>query len=298
MRRVDSEKSILGIGKSAAGKALLRLVPELCNLYWDRVSVPVVKKMVDLPVGQVVVTDLDYLLDELIIAGLKGDFPEHVLLTEETYQPQLVLDKKKPTWVVDALDGTAAYYRKNISGFSTSIALVEDGMAWASLILNPFGLDVGKGLIGEVFFAEKEMGAFLNGERIKGGNNGRSLGEAFLAMQQIRADGIPESLLLDNFWESLRTNRPCYKTHTSQVMAYVETIIGRVDGAVMNHGAMPWDIAAALGLAKEVEGVEMTDLVGNSLNPLEKPNGVIVAPVRIHREIVRLALQALSAQIR
>lgn len=295
MRRVDSEKSILGIGKSAAGEVLLRLVPELCNLYWDRVSVPVVKKMVDLPVGQVVVTELDYLLDELIIAGLKGSFPEYVLLTEETYQPQLVLDKKKPTWVVDALDGTAAYYRKNISGFSTSIALVEDGMVRASLILNPFGLDIGKGLIGEVFFAEKGMGAFLNGELILSRGDDKSLGSAFLAMQQIRADKIPDSLILDRFWEELRGNRPCYKTHTSQVMAYAEAIVGRVDGAVMNHGAMQWDIAAALGLAREVEGIEMTDLLGKPLDPLERPNGVVVAPPKTHQEIVQLASQALLA---
>lgn len=298
MRRVDSEKSILSIGKNAAGEALLGLVPKLCSFYWDRVSVPVVGEKVDSPVGQVVVTELDYLLDELIIAGLKGSFPSYGFLTEETYQPQVVLDRKEPTWVVDALDGTRAYSQGDIPGFCTSIALVEEKEVQAALILTPFGVDVKNDLIGEVFFAEKRNGAFLNGNRIIRSNGSRSLEEAFLAMQQIRADGIPDSLLLDEFWKLLRTNRPCYKTHTSQVMAYVEAIIGRVDGATMNHGAMPWDIAAALGLAKEVEGVEMTDLVGNSLNPLEKPNGVIVAPVRIHREIVRLASQALSSQIR
>lgn len=293
MRRVDSVSEILEIANSKEGDVLLSLVPDLCNLYLESVSKPVVREVVNLPVGQVVVTDLDYALDRLIIEGLKERFPGYACLSEETYQPEAAVDKKKPIWVIDALDGTAAYYRKNISGFSTSIALVEDGMVRASLILNPFGLDVEKGLIGEVFFAEKEMGAFLNGERIKREDNGRSLGEAFLAMQQIRAEGIPDSLLLDNFWELLRTNRPCYKTHTSQVMAYVEAIVGRVDGTVMNHGAMQWDIAAALGLAREVEGIEMTDLLGKPLDPLKRPNGVVVAPPKTHNEIVKLASQAL-----
>ena len=223
------------------------------------------------------------------------DFPGYGFLTEETYDPDAVLVREKPMWVIDALDGTAAYCRKNISGFCTSMALVEKGEVRAALILNPFAVDISKNLIGEVFFAEKGKRAFLNGERVSIRNNDRPFGSLFLAMQQIRADGIPDSLKLDKFWEVLRTDRPCYKTNTAQIMAYAEAIVGRIDGAVMNHGAMPWDIAAALGLAGEVEGVRMTDLLGEPLNPLEKPNGVVVAPEWIHKEIVRLSSQALLA---
>lgn len=294
MRRVDSVPEILKIAKSNEGNALLSLVPALCNLYRENTSEPVLREVVNLPVGQVVVTDLDHKLDKLIIERLKESFPEYAYLSEETYKPNVIVDEEKPTWIIDSLDGTAAYFKKNISGFCTSVALVRGRQVQTALVFNPFGLDPINEFIGEVFFSEREMGAFLNGERILSSGDDRPLELAFLAMQQIRANGIPESLILDRFWETLRTDRPCYKTHTSQVMAYVEAIIGRVDGAVMNHGAMPWDIAAALGLAREVEGVEMTDLVGNSLNPLEKPNGVIVAPVRIHQEIVRLASQTLS----
>lgn len=293
MRRVDSVPEILDIAKSKEGDALLLLVPALCNLYWESVSKPVVREVVNLPVGQVVVTDLDYALDELIIDRLKEGFPGYGFLTEETYDPGAVLDRKNLTWVVDALDGTAAYYRKNIPGFCTSIALVGEGEVRVALVSNPFGVDVKNGLVGEVFFAEKGKGAFLNGELIRSRDYDKLLDSAFLAMQQIRADKIPDSLILDRFWEDLRRNRPCYKTHTSQVMAYAEAIVGRVDGAVMNHGAMPWDIAAVLGLAKEVSGIKMTDLWGNPLDPLKKPNGVVVAPVKIHQEIVRLASRTL-----
>lgn len=294
MRRVDSVSEVLGIARSNEGDALLSLVPELCSLYWKSVSKPVVREVVNLPVGQVVVTDLDYALDRLIIEGLKGRFPRYTCLSEETYQPEAVVDKKKQTWVIDALDGTAAYFNRNVSGFCTSVALVLEEEVQTALVFNPFGLDVKNAVVGEVFFAEKGRGAFLNGELIRGRSDDKQLDLAFLAMQQIRADKVPDSLILDRFWEELRRNRPCYKTHTSQIMAYAEAIVGRVDGAVMNHGAMPWDIAAALGLAREIEGIEITDLFGKPLNPLEKPNGVVVAPPTIHREIVRLASQTLS----
>lgn len=293
MRRVDSVPEILKIAKSGEGDALLSLVPELCNLYWKSVSKPMVREVVNFPVGQLVVTDLDYKLDRLIIEVLRGRFPGYEYLSEETYKPQTVVDKKKPTWVIDALDGTIAYFNKNISGYCTSVALVLGEEVRTALVFNPFELDVINAVVGEVFFAEKGRGTFLNGELIRSRDDDKLLGSAFLAMQQIRADKIPDSLILDRFWEELRRNRPCYKTHTSQVMAYAEAIVGRVDGAVMNHGAMQWDIAAALGLAREVEGIEMTDLLGKPLNPLERPNGVVVAPPKIHQEIVRLASQVL-----
>ena len=61
-------------------------------------------------------------------------------------------------WLVDPLDGTKEFI-EGIPHFSISIALVKDGSPVIGIIYNPY--------TEEMFYAEKDKGAYLNGSNVK-----------------------------------------------------------------------------------------------------------------------------------
>jgi len=80
------------------------------------------------------VTAADLASDRLIREGLRREFPEHGVLTEETgYQAG---SNSEFTWVVDPLDGTKAF-AKGIPGFSVMIGLLHDGIPVLGVVADP-----------------------------------------------------------------------------------------------------------------------------------------------------------------
>ncbi len=65
--------------------------------------------------------------------------------------------KSKYKWIIDPIDGTVNYIH-GIPMFSISLALQIDKEIYLGIILNP--------ATNEIYFATKNKGAFLNGERI------------------------------------------------------------------------------------------------------------------------------------
>lgn len=279
---------------SKEAETLALLAPMILNAYHTLILEPFSYTTEESPIGGfMVTTKLDLFLNELVCQFIQTRHQEHQILSEESFIPHSTLNVQAATWVIDPVDGTTALSRGKVSGFCTSIGFAQDGEARIGMIIDPFGVDVAQGIIGKLWFAEKTKGAFLNGKRVQPRSDSTDLRRAFLSMQRIRTEKIAETTALDRFWEKLQTNRISYTVNTSQILAYLDAIIGQTDATIMNHGAMPWDIAAVAVIAHEVPGIMMTDLLGRQLQPLEKPNGVILAPPSIHEEIVALAVQSL-----
>lgn len=279
------------------GEALRSLAVAIYRVYLKYAGSDVDFEVEETPLGPAAATLLDSeihrVVEEAVVDRDKG---EQIFSAELFYYKKgKQIDPMKPTWAVDPLDGSAILAKGRPYGFCTSIAFVEDGRVKAGLILDPFTLSFPTSSIGRVWFAEKGKGAFLNGQRLHPRKDNVSFEDATLAMQRVRTPDIPETLRLDRFWDELWTRRHTYTVSTSQILAYVEAITGELDGAVAHRGAQPWDIAAALLLAHETGGIKMTDLLGAELYPLERPNGVVLAPEKIHSRIVELASQAFLA---
>jgi len=89
-----------------------------------------------------------------IIEVLHRHFPTHTIFSEEV---GMVSRDEEYLWIVDPLDGTNNYFI-GYPYFSVSIALQHRGELVLGVVYNP--------VAGQMFWAEKGKGAYLNGKRI------------------------------------------------------------------------------------------------------------------------------------
>lgn len=81
------------------------------------------------------VTQADRIANELIVNGLKAEFPSDGILAEESVDTERRLSKSR-VWMVDPLDGTNGFIDGN-GDFAVQIGLVEDGEPVVSVVYVP-----------------------------------------------------------------------------------------------------------------------------------------------------------------
>lgn len=99
------------------------------------------------------VTDVDKESEKIILGLLGKSFPSYAVLAEESGEK----GNGEFKWLVDPLDGTHTYMT-GLPSFGVSIALEKSGEIILGVIFLPY--------FGELLFAEKGKGAFLNKKRI------------------------------------------------------------------------------------------------------------------------------------
>ena len=102
------------------------------------------------------VTNADIKVEKIIIEELKKARPNYSFITEEN---GIKINKdKNNTWIIDPIDGTVNFLH-GVPHFATSIALKRENEIISGLIFDP--------IKDEMFYAEKDNGAYLNNQRIK-----------------------------------------------------------------------------------------------------------------------------------
>ena len=81
------------------------------------------------------VTQADRMANELIVNGLKIEFPSDGILAEESVDTERRLSKSR-VWMVDPLDGTNGFIDGN-GDFAVQIGLVEDGEPVVAVVYQP-----------------------------------------------------------------------------------------------------------------------------------------------------------------
>ena len=102
-----------------------------------------------------IVTDADERAQQIIIDGLNEMFPEDLIIAEE-HRDNPLTDAR--TWVIDPIDGTLNYNR-GVPVFGTQLALMIDKEPVFAMISLP--------ALGEVYMADRDTGAFLNGKPLR-----------------------------------------------------------------------------------------------------------------------------------
>ena len=148
-------------------------------------------------------------------------------MTEETGK---IINKNKDIfWIIDPIDGTTNFLH-GIPHFAISLALEKDGEIIIGLIFDP--------IKNEIFYAEKNNGAFFNNNRIRVSNKS-NLDECLFATNN---EGIK------NLYPKLNLrNTGC----AALDLAYVGC--GRFDGYFHNKINL-WDIAAGKIIIEEAGG--------------------------------------------
>jgi myo-inositol-1(or 4)-monophosphatase len=102
------------------------------------------------------VTNSDIKAEKIIIEELKKARPNYSIISEENGTEKN--KDKNNTWIIDPIDGTINFLH-GIPHFAISIALKSNEEIISGLIFDP--------IKNEIFFAEKENGAFFNNHRIR-----------------------------------------------------------------------------------------------------------------------------------
>ena len=102
------------------------------------------------------VTNTDLKVEKIIITELKKAKPNFSLISEESGEENN--KDQKNTWIIDPIDGTVNFLH-GIPHFAISLALKSNDEIISGLIYDP--------IKDEMFFAEKNNGAFFNNHRIR-----------------------------------------------------------------------------------------------------------------------------------
>jgi myo-inositol-1(or 4)-monophosphatase len=172
------------------------------------------------------VTKTDKHVEKILIEELSKTKKNYSFLTEET---GFIKNKDKENiWIIDPIDGTTNFLH-GIPHFAISIAFKSKDELLSGLIFDP--------IKDEMFFAEKDKGAFLNNQRLRVSNK-NSLEECLFSSNN---EGVKFSNL----------NMRCSGSAALD-LAYVSS--GRLDGYFQNKINL-WDVAAGALMIKEAGGI-------------------------------------------
>ena len=214
MKSISANLNVMIKAAEKASKVLIRDFGEIENLQVSK------KGPADF------VTNSDLKAEKIIIDELKKAKPNYSLISEEN---GLNISKdKENTWIIDPIDGTVNFLH-GIPHFAISIALKSKNEIISGVIFDP--------IKDEMFFAEKDNGAYFNNHRIRVSNKNE----------------IDKCLFALGGKSQNEPSIPNRKTGCAALdMAYVAS--GRYDGFFQNSLNL-WDIAAGIILVKEAGGI-------------------------------------------
>ena len=214
MKSISANLNVMIKASEKASKILIRDFGEIENLQVSR------KGPNDF------VTNSDIKTERIIIDELKKAKPNYSIISEE-YGIEINKDEKN-TWLIDPIDGTINFLH-GIPHFAISIALKSDNEIVSGIIFDP--------IKNELFFAEKDNGAYFNNQRIR----------------VSRKNEINDCLFVTGGKIKIEPNLTYRRSGCAALdMAYVAS--GRYDGYFQNNLKI-WDIAAGIILIKEAGGL-------------------------------------------
>ena len=171
------------------------------------------------------VTNADIKAEKIIIDELKKARPNYSIISEEN---GIEKNKDKTNfWIIDPIDGTINFLH-GIPHFAISIALQSNNEIICGLIFDP--------IKDELFYAEKDNGAFFNNQRIRVSKK-KKIDECLFAVGKLMKE----------------TDLICRRSGSAALdLAYVAS--GRYDGYFQNNLNL-WDIAAGIIMIKEAGGI-------------------------------------------
>jgi len=172
------------------------------------------------------VTKTDKHVEKILIEELSKIKKNYSFITEET--GVIKNSDKENIWIIDPIDGTTNFLH-GIPHFAICIALQSKERIVSGLIFDP--------IKDEMFFAEKDKGAFLNNQRLRVSKK-NSIDDCLFSSNH---EGVKFSNL------NMR-----YSGCAALDLAYVAS--GRLDGFFHNKINL-WDVAAGEILVKEAGGI-------------------------------------------
>lgn len=211
------------------------------------------------------VTQADLECEQAIRKLILGAFPDHGFYGEETGKTQA---DAANLWLVDPIDGTKAFIRQ-YPFFSTQIALMRDG----EIVLGVSSAT----MFGEVAWAERGSGAWLNGKKI-------TVSEVDEPYRAAISTGNLKSLAKGDGWTALAE----FVAAADRIRGYGDfyhyhlLAAGKIE-AVVESDVNILDIAALSIIVSEAGGL-FTDL--NGVAPSLETRSVLAANPALHAKFL------------
>lgn len=214
------------------------------------------------------VTEADHASESFLLNEIASKFPGGHILTEESGN---ITGSNEDLWYIDPLDGTVNYAH-HIPIFCVSIGFALNGKMSHAAVYDP--------MRDEMFSAERNKGAFLNGKKIQVSTT-TELGKSLLVT------GFPYDTWnteLDNFkyFERLGKKTQGVRRLGSAALDGCYVAAGRFD-AFWEFKLKAWDIAAA-GLICEEAGAKVTAVDGRD-DYLSSPISIIASTPEIYEAL-------------
>ena len=172
------------------------------------------------------VTKTDKNVEKILIEELSKTKKNYSFLTEET---GVIKNKDKENiWIIDPIDGTTNFLH-GIPHFAISIALKSKDELLSGLIFDP--------IKDEMFFAEKNKGAFLNNQRLR-----------------VSKKASIEDCLFSSNQEGVKFSNLDTRCSGSAALDLAYVASGRYDGFFHNNIKL-WDVAAGTLMINEAGGI-------------------------------------------
>jgi len=185
------------------------------------------------------VTKTDKNVEKILIEELSKTKKNYSFITEETGS---IKNKDKDNiWIIDPIDGTTNFLH-GIPHFAICIALKSKDELISGLIFDP--------IKDEMFFAEKDKGAYLNNQRLR-----------------VSKKNLLDECLFSSNHEGVKFSdlNMRYTGCAALDLAYVAS--GRLDGFFHNKINL-WDIAAGALIVREAGGI-VNDLSKFNINSID-----------------------------
>jgi myo-inositol-1(or 4)-monophosphatase len=214
------------------------------------------------------VTEADKMSEDLIIAEINSNFPEHGILSEESPAQN---SQAKLRWIIDPLDGTTNYAH-GYPVFCVSIALENEGVIVLGVIYDPLREDM--------FVAVRGKGAYLNGKKME-------VSKTATLSRSLLATGFPYDIRASkdnnlNYFNLMAMEAQAIRRAGAAALDIAYLACGRFDG-FWELKLMPWDMAAACLMVEESGGV-ISDMSGGKWD-IASPN-VLVSNGLIHEQMI------------
>ena len=203
------------------------------------------------------VTNADIKAEKIIIEELIKSKRNYSIISEESKNE--FENNNDKAWIIDPIDGTTNFLH-GVPHFSISIALKFKNEIVSGLVYDP--------IKDEMYYAEKNNGAYLNNQRIRVSNK-KSIDSCLFA---IGGSSIEEIKFKNNI--TIRRSGSA-----ALDMAYVAA--GKFDGCFQKNIKI-WDIAAGIILVKEAGGI--INNIDINKHEYEK---VIASSVEINEKLIK-----------
>jgi myo-inositol-1(or 4)-monophosphatase len=214
------------------------------------------------------VTEADHAAEKVIMEIIRGNFPDHHILSEESGDMPAASPYK---WIIDPLDGTVNFAH-GLPICCVSIGIEEEGQMIMGAVYNPF--------FNEFYFAQKGYGATLNDQLIR-------VSDETKVERACLVTGFPYTYLdepngpLEVFSRLIRRGVPVRRLG-SAAMDLCWVAAGRFDG-FYEHKLNAWDSAAGYLIVQEAGG-RVTDFRGEAYSPYQ--HRIVATNGKIHRELL------------